>query len=67
MNVSQMIDAVKPTADYISVGITGTAVASWIFDYGFPGAATVLSVVWLAIRVWETETVKKWTHRWEDK
>ncbi len=28
-----------------------------------PDVAAILSIIWLAVRIWETETVKRWTKR----
>ena len=28
-----------------------------------PDVAAILSIAWLALRIWETETVKRWTKR----
>jgi len=28
-----------------------------------PDVAAILSIIWLAVRIWETETVKRWTRR----
>ncbi len=28
-----------------------------------PAVASVFTIVWLAIRIWETDTVRKWTKR----
>jgi len=46
-------------------GIDVVAVAgglgSW-FDL-LPDVAALLSIIWLALRIWETDTVKQWTGR----
>lgn len=44
--------------DALSVG----AVIGWIFSL-LPGFATLLTVIWMLIRIWETETVKGLTGR----
>ena len=28
-----------------------------------PDVAALLSVIWLGLRIWESETVKRWTRR----
>jgi hypothetical protein len=46
-------ESVKHTVDAVAVGVAG---ATWI-DW-FPDVAAGLSIVWLLIRIWESETVK---------
>ena len=45
----------------IDVAAVAGGIGSWfaiIHD-----VAAILSIVWLALRIWETETVKRWTGR----
>lgn len=51
-------DKVKHLADITGIGIV---IAAWS-DY-LPTIATTLSIVWFALRIWETDTVKGWTGR----
>ena len=49
------VDVAKTTADGASVAI----VLGWIADI-LPGIATLLTVIWMLIRIWETDTVRGW-------
>lgn len=51
-------DAVKHVADGVAVVGTVGALMQWL-----PAAASVFTIFWLSIRIWETETVKKLTGR----
>lgn len=53
-----MNDDIKHLLDWTAVG---TTVAS--FFKLLPDIASLLTVVWLGLRVWETDTVKGWTGR----
>jgi hypothetical protein len=44
--------------DVMSIGIIASTLAGWL-----PTIAAVLSIVWVLIRIWETDTVKSWTNR----
>jgi|TARA_A100001037_G_scaffold145105_1_gene131137 hypothetical protein len=52
-------------SDEVKTGIDITAVAgglgSWLAL--LPDVAALLSVIWLGLRIWESETVKRWTRR----
>lgn len=51
-------DTVKHVIDALSIGlVVGTVVKM------LPAIAAVLSIVWSAIRIWESETVRGWTGR----
>lgn len=52
--IQQKIEAVKPVMDVGSVGITVGALFSWV-----PHATAFLSLIWVAIRIYETETIQK--------
>ena len=49
----------------IKTGIDMAAVlgglGSWLAL--LPDFAALLSVIWLALRIWESETVRRWTNR----
>ncbi len=49
----------------VKTGIDVAAVAggfgSWLAL--LPDIAALLSIAWLALRIWETDTVKRWTSR----
>ena len=49
-----MTDEGKQVADVAAGGVTISAVMAWI-----PEATALLSLVWVCIRIYETETVKK--------
>lgn len=51
-------EAAKYAGDAISIG---TILASF-WDF-VPHAAALLSLIWVAIRIWETTTVKGWLGR----
>ena len=44
--------------DLVSVGVTLAAIAGWL-----PSIATVVTIVWLGIRIWETDTFVGARHR----
>lgn len=51
----------EPHATLLDVGAYGI-----IFGYvigGLPALATLLSVIWMAIRIYETDTVQRFLHR----
>jgi hypothetical protein len=51
--------------DELKTGIDMAAVlgglGSWLAL--LPDVAALLSAIWLALRIWESETVKRWTNR----
>lgn len=49
---------VKQVIDGTSVAITLGAVMSWL-----PSIASLLTIVWMVIRIWETETIQKMAGR----
>jgi hypothetical protein len=53
------------SANDVKSGLDLAAVAggvgSWLAL--LPDVAALLSIIWLAFRIWETETVKRWTRR----
>lgn len=52
----------KHLADAASIG---TIFAAWlgVFSAGLTVLATLLAIVWTAIRIYETQTVQKWLER----
>lgn len=50
--------AFNRTCDTVSIGALLGTLLGWL-----PHIATVLTVVWMAIRVYETKTVQKWLGR----
>tara|TARA_R110000824_G_scaffold208676_1_gene394505 strand:- start:410 stop:625 length:216 start_codon:yes stop_codon:yes gene_type:complete len=51
--------------DEMKTGLDLAAVAGGIGSWFalIPDVAAILSIIWLALRIWETETVKRWTRR----
>ena len=45
----------------IDVAAVAGGFGSWLSL--LPDIAALLSIIWLAVRIWETETVKRWTRR----
>ena len=55
MNVlDHMSEGAKHTADVISVGIALTTLAAWL-----PPLAALFTIIWTAIRIYETKTVQR--------
>jgi hypothetical protein len=44
--------------DIASLGIVAGSLLDWL-----PAIASVLSILWMLIRIWETDTVRGWTNR----
>lgn len=57
MNIMEN-DAMKLTADGLSIGVLAGTLANVL-----PSIAAVMTIVWTAIRIWETDTVQRWTGR----
>ena len=55
----------RSMTDDLKTGFDVAAVAGGIGSWFaiIPDVAAILSVIWLALRIWETETVKRWTRR----
>lgn len=53
-----MTDEIKSSLDVAAVA---GGIGSWFAL--IPDFAAILSIIWLALRIWETETVKRWTGR----
>jgi len=49
------------TKNVIDVAAVTGGVASWLSI--FPDIAAVFTIVWLSIRLWESDTIKKWMGR----
>lgn len=51
--------------DELKTGFDVAAVAGGIGSWFalIPDVAAILSIIWLTLRIWETETVKRWTGR----
>lgn len=44
----------KATGDVLSAGVVVATIVQWL-----PAAAALLTVIWTAIRIWETDTVQR--------
>jgi len=51
-------EQLKHVADALSVSTAIATVAGWL-----PAIAALFTIIWTGIRIWETETVKRWTGR----
>lgn len=51
-------DGAKYLLDVASVGTLLATLASWL-----PSMAAILTIIWTAIRIWETKTVRGWLGR----
>lgn len=49
---------IKHAVDGVSVGTLVATLAGWL-----PSIASLLTCIWVALRIWESETVKKLTGR----
>ena len=49
--------------DELKTGFDVAAVAGGSWFAIIPDVAAILSIIWLTLRIWETETVKRWTRR----
>lgn len=60
--MDRLLDRVsEPAKHWLDVG----AILAWVgavFKF-LPEATALLSFIWICLRIWETETVKKWTNR----
>lgn len=52
------MEQAKTVGDVVAASVTVGAIASWL-----PAVSTVLTIVWVLIRIYETKTVQKWLHR----
>jgi CHASE2 domain-containing sensor protein len=60
--VEQAQEQLKVAGDIVSVSTVIATIAGWL-----PAVAALLTIVWTGIRIWETDTVKKWRKRWTSK
>ena len=54
MNPAHISEDAKHMGDLVSVSVTLATIADWL-----PKAAALLTVIWTAIRIWETRTVQR--------
>jgi hypothetical protein len=48
----------KHVLDVASIGVAGATVAGWL-----PALAALFTIIWTGLRIWEMDTVKRWTGR----
>jgi hypothetical protein len=48
-----IIEGMKPAGDILSIGVVLATLASWL-----PSVAAAFTIVWTAIRIYETKTVQ---------
>lgn len=53
-----MNEHAKAVLDTASIGTLIATIAGWL-----PSISTLFTIVWVGIRIWETETVRRWTGR----
>lgn len=53
--IQNIPEQVKVIGDGTSIGVVVATLAGWL-----PALAALMTVVWTAIRIWETDTVQKW-------
>ena len=54
MTLDHLSDSTKQAGDVVSIGLVFATIADWL-----PGVAALLTIVWTAIRIWETTTVQR--------
>lgn len=52
------MEQIKTAGDIAAGAVTLGAIASWL-----PAVSTVLTIIWVCIRIYETKTVQRWLHR----
>ena len=53
-----MPEIVKQSLDFFAAGVAVGAIIKVL-----PAIAAVLSIIWLSLRIWESDTVREWTGR----
>ena len=61
MTLDSLNDSTKQAGDLLSLGVVLATIADWR-----PSIAALLTIVWTAIRIWETQTVQRLTGRGDD-
>lgn len=57
----ETVDLVTRAGDVVSVGVVVGTLAQWL-----PSVATLFTIIWMAIRIYETKTVQRWLGRDKD-
>lgn len=55
-------EQLKAVGDALSVGTVVATIAGWL-----PAIAAVLTIIWTAIRIFETKTVQGWLRRCRER
>lgn len=50
--VHSVMEGMKPAGDILSIGVVLATLASWL-----PSIAAIFTIIWTAIRIYETETM----------
>ena len=53
MTLGHLSEPTKQAGDFVSLGVVIATIADWL-----PAIAALLTIVWTAIRIWETRTVQ---------
>lgn len=61
MTHERLVDAGKNVLDGTAVGATAATLFGWL-----PEATALLTFIWMAIRIWETDTVQRLLGRKRD-
>jgi chromate transport protein ChrA len=48
------METMKPAGDILSIGVVLATLASWL-----PSIAAIFTIIWTAIRIYETQTVQR--------
>lgn len=56
--MNEHFEAVAKTVDALSVGVLIGTIFQWL-----PAVASLLTIIWTAIRIYESKTVQRWLGR----
>ena len=54
MTLDQLGEPAKHVGDAVSIGVTFATIVQWL-----PAVAALLTIVWTAIRIYETRTIQR--------
>lgn len=52
---TEAFDQIKHVCDALSLGVVVATLASWL-----PAFASIMSILWMGLRIYETKTVQVW-------
>ena len=55
-------EQLKVAGDVLSLGTVVATLATWL-----PPVAALFTIIWTAIRIWETETVQDLVSKWRNR